>query len=58
MAALRFGFKCSRTNVYAPLLNRIDALPLNAIYNFESAFNQIAPLPIFYDYFHWLENTL
>jgi hypothetical protein len=37
MAALRFGLKCSRTNVYAPLLNRIDALPLNAIYNFETA---------------------
>jgi len=26
MAALRFGLKCSRTNVYAPLLNQIDAL--------------------------------
>jgi hypothetical protein len=25
--------------IYAPLLNRIDALPLNAIYNFETASN-------------------
>ena len=34
MAALRSGLKCSRTAVYAPLLNRIDALPLNVIYYF------------------------
>jgi hypothetical protein len=34
MAALQFGLKCSRTNVYAPLLNRIDALPLSVSYNF------------------------
>jgi len=26
MAALRFDLKYSRTNVYAPLLNRIDGL--------------------------------
>jgi len=32
--ASRFGLKCSRTNVYAPLLNRIDALSLNVIYYF------------------------
>jgi hypothetical protein len=41
MAALRFNFKCSRTNVYAPLQNQIDALPLNVIYNFEIAFGQL-----------------
>ena len=34
MAALRSGLKCSRTKVYAPLLNRIDALPLNVSYYF------------------------
>jgi len=34
MASLRFDLKCSRTNVYAPLLNQIDALPLNGIYYF------------------------
>jgi len=28
--------------VYAPLLNRIDALPLNAIYNFETVSNAAA----------------
>jgi hypothetical protein len=37
MAALRFGLKYSRTNVYAPLLNRIGAFPLDVIYNFETA---------------------
>ena len=37
MAALRFGFKILTYFVYAPLLNLIDALPLNAIYNFETA---------------------
>ncbi len=37
MSALRFGLKCSRTGVYAALLNLIDALILNAIYNFETA---------------------
>jgi hypothetical protein len=30
-------FKMLTYFVYAPLLNRIDALPLNAIYNFETA---------------------
>jgi hypothetical protein len=30
-------FKMLTYYVYAPLLNRIDALPLNAIYNFETA---------------------
>ena len=30
-------FKMLTNCVYAPLLNRIDALPLNAIYNFETA---------------------
>ena len=58
MAALQFALKCSRTNVYAPLLNRIDALPLNAIYNFETAFNQIDPFPIFLNSCHWVENNL
>jgi hypothetical protein len=28
--------------VYAPLLNRIDALPLNATYNFETAFGVLS----------------
>ena len=37
MAVLRFGLKCTRTNVYAPLLNLIDALPLNGTYNLETA---------------------
>ena len=32
MAELRSDLKCSRTNVYAPLLNPIDALPLNVNY--------------------------
>ena len=36
MAALRFGLKCSRTNVYAPLSNQIDALPSNTIWGFET----------------------
>jgi hypothetical protein len=39
MAALRFAFKMLTYCVYAPLLNRIDALPLNAIYNFKTALN-------------------
>ena len=30
-------FKMLTYSVYAPLLNRIDALPLNTIYNFETA---------------------
>ena len=38
MAALRYGSKCSRTNVYAPLLNRIDALPSNTIWGFITNF--------------------
>ena len=29
-------FKMLTYYIYAPLLNRIDALPLNAIYNFET----------------------
>ena len=37
MAALRSGLKCSRTACNAPRLNRIDALPLNVIYNFKIA---------------------
>ena len=47
MAALRFSLKCSRTSVYAPLLNRIDALPLNVSYNFETASNlfKLSPSP-------------
>jgi hypothetical protein len=45
MAALRFGLKCSRTNVYAPLLNLIGALPLNGIYNFETAFRRYLKRP-------------
>ena len=36
-------FKMLTYYVYAPLLNRIDALPLNAIYNFEIASSR-APL--------------
>jgi hypothetical protein len=41
MAALRFGLKCSRTSVYAPLLNLIDALPLNVTDSFETASKNI-----------------
>jgi hypothetical protein len=28
--------------VYAPLLNRIDALPMNATYNFETLFSIVS----------------
>jgi len=39
MAALRFGLKEPAHPAVGgtPLLNRINALPLNAIYNFETA---------------------
>jgi hypothetical protein len=43
MAALRFGLK-ERAHPAAggtPLLSRIVALPLNAIYNFETAYRQL-----------------
>jgi hypothetical protein len=36
---LRFDLKCSRTNVYAPLLNRIGALSLNVIWDFETTYS-------------------
>jgi hypothetical protein len=37
MAALQADLKCSHTGVYAPLSNRLGALPLNVIWAFSSA---------------------
>ena len=51
MSALRFGLKCSRTNVYAPLLNQIDALTLNRIYYFWDIFPLLFSIVEFY--FPW-----
>ena len=49
MAALRVSLKCSRTNVYAPLLNQLDALPSTIWQAFE------ATLVYFYNSrFHYL----
>ena len=42
MAALRFGLKCSRTAVYAALLNLIGALLLNAIYNLKQPIEAVS----------------
>ena len=46
MAALRFALKCSRTSVYAPLLNQIDALPLTVSYNFKIASKRYTSLTL------------
>jgi len=42
-AALRFGLQCTAHPAVGgtPLLNLLDALPLNVIYNFETASNDI-----------------
>jgi hypothetical protein len=41
MGRVAIRFKMLTYCVYAPLLNRIDALPLNAIYNSETASGKI-----------------
>jgi len=40
-------FKMLTYYVYAPLLNQIGALPLNAIYNFETASTNHLRMPTF-----------